>query len=142
MILDRIKTYIDFKGISISAFEKSIGMSNASFGKSLKKGGAIGTDKLENILSVYQDLSPSWLMTGRGEMLLSGVEDTAQPIHTDTPSNEVENRLLRNMLAEKDNIIRSQAEEIGKLREQLTQAMRRLEKDASNAYTSDIADVG
>lgn len=47
MILDRIKDYIDKKGISIAAFEKSIGMSNASFGKSLKNNGAIGTDKLE-----------------------------------------------------------------------------------------------
>lgn len=38
---------MDYKGISIAAFERSIGMANASFGKSLKKGGAIGTDKLE-----------------------------------------------------------------------------------------------
>lgn len=69
MILDRIKQYIDSKGISVSAFERSIGMSNASFGKSLKKGGAIGSDKLEIILRVYPDLSPDWLMTGAGNML-------------------------------------------------------------------------
>ena len=71
MILERIKQYIDLKGISISAFERSIGMSNASFGKSLKNGGAIGSDKLENILKIYPDISPSWLMTGTGEMLRS-----------------------------------------------------------------------
>ena len=69
MILDRIKQYIDYKGISVAAFEKSIGMSNASFGKCLKKGGAIGTDKLENILSVYPEISPNWLLTGNGDML-------------------------------------------------------------------------
>ena len=69
MILERIKQYIDYKGISVAAFEKSIGMSNASFGKCLKKGGAIGTDKLENILSVYPDLNIIWLTTGRGEMI-------------------------------------------------------------------------
>lgn len=71
MILNRIKAYIDFKGISVSAFEKSIGMSNASFGKSLKRNGAIGTDKLETILRVYPDLSPRWLVSGEGEMLLT-----------------------------------------------------------------------
>jgi len=71
MIIDRIKQFIDEKGIAISAFEKSVGMSNASFGKSLKNGGAIGTDKLENILSVYPELSPSWLLTGEGKMLRS-----------------------------------------------------------------------
>lgn len=69
MILDRIKKFIDYKGIAVSAFEKSIGMSNASFGKSLRSGGAIGTDKLENILIVYPELSPSWLVSGEGPML-------------------------------------------------------------------------
>lgn len=69
MILDRIKEYIDKKGITIAAFERSIGMSNASFGKSLKGGKAIGTDKLENILSIYPDINPSWLLTGEGNML-------------------------------------------------------------------------
>lgn len=71
MVLERIKEYIDFKGISISFFERSIGMSNASFGKSLKNKGAIGSDKLEIILNVYKDLNPDWLLTGEGEMLKS-----------------------------------------------------------------------
>ena len=47
MILERIKQYIDYKGLTISSFERSIGMANASFGKSLKNKGAIGSDKLE-----------------------------------------------------------------------------------------------
>ena len=74
MILDRIKEYIDKKGITIAAFERSIGMSNASFGKSLKGGKAIGTDKLENILIIYPDINPSWLLTGEGNMLSSDSE--------------------------------------------------------------------
>jgi hypothetical protein len=69
MILDRIKEYLDYRGISIAAFERSIGMSNASFGKSLKNGGAIGTDKLETILRTYNDISAEWLLRGEGEML-------------------------------------------------------------------------
>jgi hypothetical protein len=69
MILTRIKKFIDYKGIAVATFEKSIGMSNASFGKSLKSGGSIGCDKLEKILSKYGDLNPMWLLTGQGEML-------------------------------------------------------------------------
>lgn len=80
MILDRIKEYIDKKGITIAAFERSIGMSNASFGKSLKGGKAIGTDKLENILSIYSDINPSWLLTGEGNMLRAESEKENIPV--------------------------------------------------------------
>lgn len=71
MVLKRLKEFIDANNLSIAAFEKSIGMSNASFGKSLKNNGAIGSDKLENILIVYPDINPDWLLTGRGSMLKS-----------------------------------------------------------------------
>lgn len=90
MILERIKQYIDYKSISVAAFEKSIGMSNASFGKCLKKGGAIGTDKLENILSVYSDISPNWLLTGNGTMLRNSTELTPTKDGTGIPLIPVE----------------------------------------------------
>ena len=75
MIMERLKMFIDSQGITIKAFERSIGMSNASFGKSLKNGGNIGSDKVENILQVYPQLNPLWLLTGEGSMILG--EETA-----------------------------------------------------------------
>lgn len=84
MILERIKEYMDYKGISIAAFERSIGMSNASFGKSLKNGKAIGTDKLENILSIYNDINPNWLLTGEGSMFRNDEKTESLPIATKT----------------------------------------------------------
>lgn len=68
MIVKRLKEYIDSKGIAVSAFERSIGMSNNSFGKSLKNNGSIGSDKIENVLRIYTDINPEWLMTGKGSM--------------------------------------------------------------------------
>lgn len=94
MILQRLKQFIDVKGLTIASFEKSIGMSNASFGKSLKNNGAIGSDKLENILSVYSDINPVWLLTGQGEML-----STHQVPSGPKDSSMDENRML---LQEKD----------------------------------------
>ncbi len=69
MVIDRLKIYIDSKELTISAFENSVGFSNSSFRKQLSKGGSIGSDKLEKILTTYPDLSPAWLLTGEGSML-------------------------------------------------------------------------
>lgn len=70
MITERLKQFIDSISISISAFEKSIGMSNASFRKIYNNNGAIGSDKLERVLNTYPQLNPSWLLTGEGSMIL------------------------------------------------------------------------
>lgn len=134
MILKRLKQYIDFKGISVAAFERSIGMANASFGKSLKKQGAIGTDKLENILNIYPDISPAWLLKGEGNMILTG--EVSQPTQEPAPT------YLLNMVNEKDLTIREQAEEIGELRERIRQLEQRLGKIADDANTVGTANVG
>jgi len=73
--LKRIKDYLDYKDIKISAFEKSVGLSNGSFGGQLKKNRSIGIDKLENILKKYPDLNANWVLTGSGEMLRGTHDD-------------------------------------------------------------------
>lgn len=67
--IDRIKAYIDFKGISLNAFDKSIGAGNGYIGKQIKLSSSIGSDVIEKIISIYTDLNPLWLITGYGEMI-------------------------------------------------------------------------
>lgn len=129
MILERLKEYIDTKGIAVSAFEKSIGMSNASFGKSLKNGGAIGTDKLENILKVYPDISPVWLLTGRGSMITNDFDNDDLK-----PCEEQPQPYLIEKIAE-------QAEEIGRLKARVEFLERRRGDNVSDAHT-EIAHAG
>jgi len=125
MILERLKQYIDLKVITIAAFERSIGMSNASFGKSLKNGGAIGSDKLENILSVYTDLSPLWLMCGKGEMLCSDEKAAANNHNLNT----------NDLILQLTNTIQEQAETIGEQRREISELKRQLQtgSDADDA---------
>lgn len=66
----RIKRFLDSQGISYNAFDTSIGAGNGYIGKQIKKEGSVGSDVLEKILSTYQNLSPRWLITGDGSMLL------------------------------------------------------------------------
>ena len=65
----RIKAYLDYKGLSLRAFEASIGVSNGAITSQMKPGKTIGVDRLENILRIYEELSPDWVMTGRGTMI-------------------------------------------------------------------------
>lgn len=120
MILNRIKQFIDYKGIAVSAFEKSIGMSNASLGKSLKTGGTIGADKLGNILMSYPEINLYWLVTGEGEMLTPDQSRDSKPELAVEQKPQLSNVeiLLREMLAEKEAKIDVLQERINELIEE------------------------
>lgn len=72
---DRLKQFIDFKGFSIRGFEQQIKASNGSLSSQIKENKSIGSERLENILNEFPDLNPNWLLTGKGEMLLSSAND-------------------------------------------------------------------
>ena len=147
MILERLKQFIDYKDIAISAFEKSIGMSNASFGKSLKNGGTIGADKLGNILHTYPEINLYWLITGEGNMLNSDQpEKTAETPGTEKAALFNVEMLLRDMLAEErakndalNEVIWELKEENGKLKALL--GNERKGETAANAGFSSAADA-
>ncbi|OIV41998.1 S24 family peptidase [Flavobacterium johnsoniae] len=67
--INRIKQYLDYKGIRVRTFEREVGMSNGSFASQLKNNKTIGVDKLENILKQYPDINLEWLLKGNGDML-------------------------------------------------------------------------
>ncbi len=81
----------------------------------------------------YPSVNIEWVIMGEGEMFHS------QPQPTQTTG--FEDKLL-NVIQEKDSVIREQAEEIGQLRERIAQLQREKGKNASDAQTSDIANVG
>lgn len=71
--LHRIKEFIDSKGITNQRFEKEVGFSNGAFASQLKNNKTIGVDKLENIINVYPELNPAWVLTGKGSMIKSEI---------------------------------------------------------------------
>lgn len=88
MILDRIAQFADYKQISRRKFCESIGVS-ASF---LSHPGVdIGVSKVKKILETYPEISPEWLLTGKGVMLRP-IED--QALSDDEEENEELNAWL------------------------------------------------
>ncbi|ANO47056.1 helix-turn-helix transcriptional regulator [Flavobacterium columnare NBRC 100251 = ATCC 23463] len=69
MVSERLGHYLEKKGISFYAFENSLNAGRGSISKAVKEGKSIGSSMLENILSLYIDLNPTWLLTGEGNML-------------------------------------------------------------------------
>ncbi len=71
MIVNRIKEYLENKGIPINRAEKEVGLSTGSLSKPISGGKTIKTNTLEKFLNKYNDINPEWLLTGTGDMLKS-----------------------------------------------------------------------
>jgi hypothetical protein len=77
---ERILQFVEYKKISKNKFYKETGLSNGF----LDKNNHPGADKLERIIYTYPDISPEWLLTGRGNMLRSTTK--VPPLAASTPS--------------------------------------------------------
>ena len=115
-----------------------VGLSNGTFRKSYEGNKAIKSDVLEEVFAIFEDISPIWLLTGEGEMIKKKESNNVEPVQGDII------KYLQSMLETKDQIIREQAEELGRLREQVRQL--EIEKtpleynveDVDTSYTSQV----
>jgi len=124
---DKLLIYIDKKKISRSEFYKKTGLSNGF----LDKEGGVTTSNLEKILSYYDDLSPEWLLTGRGEMLRFAPINENKNIQANN-SNVVlgdhSNVDVRQYYSDSPDVLRAQIDERDRLLEE--KECRIKEKDA------------
>lgn len=72
--IERVYKYIDFIGIKAIPFEKKIGLSNGYLGKQLVRKADLGEGVLMKIIENCPEISPEWLLTGKGEMLKESVK--------------------------------------------------------------------
>lgn len=123
-ILSRIEEIAKNEGLTITSFERSIGASKGVLSRAINNGTDIQSKWIQIIVENYPQYSTDWLLTGRGEMLLS-----------QAPSSSAvgDQHLI--------DIIRQQAEEIGRLKTQIEQLQNRGES-APNAKSDTFAHVG
>lgn len=159
-ILDRIQRIAINEGITIGALERKIGASKGVLSRAISKGTDIQSKWIQILVENYPLYSSDWLLTGRGEMLKS--KHTFPENHTSCPNPELGNTInkdnnnntippaisnfsadtLIRLITDKDETIRSMAEEIGRLKERMSLLECRLQKDASSADTHHTANVG
>lgn len=63
---ERIDSFLEYKKITRSFFEKASGLSNG-YTRNIK--GSIGNTKLSGILNAFPEINKVWLITGEGEMI-------------------------------------------------------------------------
>lgn len=67
--IERLKQYIDIKGIKPAAFEKIVGLSNGYINKQFARNADLGESIFNKILENCPEINPMWLMFGTGEMV-------------------------------------------------------------------------
>lgn len=141
-----------------TALAESLGVKPAKFSEILNNRMKVGVDMIAIMCDFYK-VSPDWILMSRGDNIFRESplpkiwvdDEDLRAVHPDTTDNkETSNQSDKNLdtypflelIREKDSIIREQAEEIGQLRERIAQLQREKGKNASDAQTSDIANVG
>ena len=67
--IDRVHSYIEFKQMKPSNFERVIGVSNGYLNTQKKRGSDLGESVMNKVLDNCPDMNPVWLLTGQGEMI-------------------------------------------------------------------------
>lgn len=72
---ERIQAYCQYKGISVSQFERQAGLSNGYF----KDGSKMPRpDKISKILSIFPDINRNWLLHEEEPMLIAVEQPVSQ----------------------------------------------------------------
>ena len=119
---ERIKIFLEHKGISKNAFCKATGFANGF----LDKNSNIGSDKFERIIEVFPDVNPEWLINGKGDMLRSidSIQHQISKSCVENNSHDIidQNQItlfLKDLLKEKEIEIKNLNQEIGQLKQEI-----------------------
>ncbi|KAB6332838.1 hypothetical protein GKD60_24565, partial [Parabacteroides distasonis] len=129
-----IKHYSDGKP---SVFAKLIGVAPSTISSWLSR----DTLDYDLLFAKCENISSEWLLTGRGEMI--NIQTSTFNNKTTLPQKEstgIEDKLLA-IIADKDATIREMAEEIGMLKQTITQLKQDKSGRVSDASDSTVANA-
>ena len=126
-ILIRINQFAESQGLSIREIERSIGATNGVISGAIKNNREIGSDKLENFLQAFSNVSAEWLLRGIGETLTQS-EDSVM-------KNPTLDFVIRHMASQIDELkaqvkyLETKNDELRDERDDLVERNHELEKE-------------
>ena len=118
-ISERVKLFIEHKGITVNKFSDNVGTSNSYFNKLIKNNTTIGSDKIESILRAYPEINPEWLIIGSGNMLKNQNIDIVLENNTNNSLCKKENEILKMNIKVHEETINMLREKIEFLNEKI-----------------------
>lgn len=100
IVNQRIKSVLEDRQISISAFSKMIGMQQVTCNRQIRGDQAVSLGLIEGFLEKFDDISAEWLLRGVGSMY-----------RKEEPAGEVEEAISTTMVAEPAPTYRAQPEQ-------------------------------
>ncbi|WP_420551594.1 hypothetical protein [Tenacibaculum aiptasiae] len=99
----RVEQIINYKRFNIRSFEEEINVSNNSIGTAIRRKSSFKSNVLNKILHSFPEIDPTWLLTGRGEMLLNNkgeyiVSEPSSLYKPEIIANQVKESLLKLLL--------------------------------------------
>lgn len=96
MISERLKAYFEYKDLSYYEVEKTIQVSTGCISGAVRHKRNIGSNILQKILLVYDDLNAEWLFRGTGSMIRTdkGVADEPSSKYESLTDNWLIDKML------------------------------------------------
>lgn len=100
----RVEQVIVYNNLNIKSFEDKIDVSNNSIGAAIRRKASFKSNVLNKILNSFPDINPTWLLTGKGNMILKDIIN--EPASDYTIQNyQIKENLIE--LLQEDNEVRS-----------------------------------
>lgn len=133
-MVERIKQIIEYYGINTRQFEQKIFASSGQIYKYLSRGSGLNSDTLVKILENCREISPDWLLLGKGEMLRENFQKTQTETHLqETQSEGAIVAYLEKKVSDLQNDLAAANRTIGELQYRISQ-----EKEKNNSASARI----
>lgn len=102
-LFSRLDQFMQYKGLNDNRITVQTNIAVGTLGKQRRNGKGLSYDSIVKILTTYPELNPSWLIIGKGDMLLR--ED----------NNNINIESLMKIIAQQESILKKQQEKINLL---------------------------